>query len=140
MRLAQPALENAWQEERLSGREVLQQRLDVQGTWTNFVECGPVVVVRADDTWRCIWQLITPDFASGYGLDLVWAACAEGRTAVIHSWAVDHVDTRSASGIPNYLQRAVAEALFLIDNLPDGVRPTKPRPLRDFRVRPDLLH
>ena len=99
---------------------ILRQRLgaNVSGSWTTFVESGPLVAFSAA-AWPCVWTLLQPDLGSGYGYDLVWApACAEGRAAVLHTHAIMHANHGAASSTrPNWVGRAIGEAFTLFERL-----------------------
>jgi hypothetical protein len=67
------------------------------GTWHLSVECGPVQIISRA-SWRCIWSIFRSDMASGWGYDLYWGGlCGQGRTAVIDSQCVTHLNKKVAS-------------------------------------------
>lgn len=91
------------------------------GYRTNFVECGPFVVVSSQ-AWPCIWELLQADLVTGYGYDLVWSSvCAAHSTGVIHSHPLLHANAKSASTRPNFFSKSVGEAIVLFDRVTSSV-------------------
>jgi hypothetical protein len=77
----------------------------IVGRWTDFVECGPFVVVTSL-AWRsCVWDLIQEDLTSGWGLDILWHGYCKARAgidrfAVIDKFPQIHLSFRTASSDP----------------------------------------
>jgi len=125
-----------------TGRSGREEGTSAAVLWTTMVECGPVTAFDAQAVWPCVWGLLEPDLASGFGYDLLWAsACAAGnqgaavagedgsagsggkaavgpaaRAGVVLSQELRHVDLGTASGErAGFFRRSVAEALVLFE-------------------------
>ena len=66
------------------------------GRWTNFVECGPLVVIHKNAWKRCLWNFLQDDLTSGYGLDEMWYDACKPKTAVIDKLSMCHNSTKTA--------------------------------------------
>ena len=66
------------------------------GRWTNFVECGPLVIVERKAWQRCLWNFLQDDLTSGYGLDEMWFDACKPRAAVIDKYPMCHKSTQTA--------------------------------------------
>lgn len=66
------------------------------GRWTNFVECGPLVIIHKNAWKRCLWNFLQDDLTSGYGLDEMWYDACKPRTAVIDKLSMCHNSTQTA--------------------------------------------
>eukprot|EP00949_MAST-11_sp_MAST-11-sp1_P005050 g5050.t1 len=117
--------------------EVVRLREEKQskvGTFTNFVECGPLSVFSGA-VWSCVHSLLQADITCGYGYDLVWSRCAPRSTAVLHRHTMKHLNLKPGSGSNlNFGMRCAAEGLVLFRRLAKrGIVPVEPAELRDFR-------
>jgi hypothetical protein len=73
--------------------------------WVDFVECGPLWVASAK-AWPYVWDSISPEVVSGYGIDLRWCPYYDSHIpdfsgcAIWDGFGMNHLNTHSASEGP----------------------------------------
>ena len=81
----------------------------INGRWTNFVECGPLAIVKKTLWKQCLWNFLQDDLTSGYGLDELWHDACKAKSAIIDKYPMCHNSTKAASSASTRIYDPVLE-------------------------------
>jgi len=90
---------------------VVAKQCNSIGRWTDFVECGPMIVFSSYSWKTCGWECVANEMSSGWGLDsYLHYCCGLGRSAIIDVQSQNHASTKGASSKPHWYPKVFGES------------------------------